>query len=520
MGRRARIAVGAIAVLYVVTRLGLLWRFPPFWDESFYGVEGQTAFDDAAQRFAALTDGKGPLLDWSSALLIGQGFHPLTAVRTVSFLAGLVTLSAVGLIGRLLGGITVGLAAAALYVLLPLFLVHDSLGVVDPLVSAAAAVALYLQLRLARRPTGLTAVGLGVALAAGILAKQTGNFALLLLPLSLVCFDWRGADRGRRMLRWAGCVALALLIVVAGNGVLRLSPLYDRLDQTRAALHQFRPIGQALKHPFTELGGNLPGFSGVLTGYVTLPLVVAVIVGAVLALRAGRRPAVVLLAWGVVPFAAALVLVEYGYARYVLSAIPPLVVLAAYAVVEGARRVRLRWPAPRARLVGVAALLVVLLPALVQDGSILADPSTASYPGEDDWQFVAGWPAGTGVRGIAEALDRRAAPGATTTVAYVLLPPWSLAAELEHPHRVTTGSLAYVDDFVARAPGGRTFRFVKFGTPAAQTAQFVYQHDTFGLPAGTSLAGYRVVAAFRRPHGGKVKGKQQPPTTVQLYERG
>jgi 4-amino-4-deoxy-L-arabinose transferase-like glycosyltransferase len=519
VSRRARIAVGAIALLYVVTRLGLLWRFPPFWDESFYGVEGQTAFDDASQRFAALTDGKGPLLDWTSALLIGQGFHPLTAVRTVSFLAGLVTLSAVGLIGRLLGGLAVGVTAAALYVLLPLFLVHDSLGVVDPLVAAAAALALYLQLRLARRPAALTAIGLGVALAAGILAKQTGNFALVLLPVSLVCFDWRGPGRGKRLLRWAGCVALALLIVAVGNAVLRLSPLYDRLDQARAALHQFRPVGAVLKDPFAELAGNWPGFGAVLTGYVTLPLLAAVIVGAVLALRAGRRPALVLLAWGIVPFAAALALVEYGYARYVLSSIPPLVALAAYGVVEGARRLRVRRPAARARLVGAAALLVLLLPALVRDAGILADPATAPYPGEDDWQFVAGWPAGTGVRGIAQTLERRAPPGATT-VAYVLLPPWSLAAELEHPHRVTTGTVAYADDFVARGPGGRTFRFVKFGTPAARTAQFVYQHDTFGLPAGTSLAGYRLVAAFRRPHGGKVKGRQQAPTTVQLYERG
>lgn len=505
--------------LYVLTRLGLLWRFPPFWDESFYGVEGQTAFDDPAQRFAALTDGKGPLLDWTSALLIGQGFHPLTAVRTVSFLAGMITLGAVGLIGRALGGLTVGLVAAALYVVLPLFLVHDSIGVVDPLVAAAAAVALCLQLRLARRPEALTAIGLGVALTAGILAKQTGMFALVLLPVSLVCFDRRAAGRRGRTVRWVGYAALALLITAIGTAVIRLSPLYDRLPQTTAALHQFRPVGEAVKHPFAELGTNGPGFGGVLTGYLTVPLLAALIVGAVLALRARRRQAVVLLAWGLVPFAAALALVEYGYARYVLSAIPPVVALAAYGLVEGGRRIRVRWAAPRARLIGAVAILVVLVPALARDARILADPSTAAYPGEDDWQFVAGWPAGTGVRGLARALEQRATPGATTTVAYVYFPPWSLAAELDHPHRITTGALASADDFVARAPGGRTFRFVRLGTPAARGAQFVYQHDVFGLPAGASLAGYRVVAAFRRPRGGKVKGEQQAPTTVQLYER-
>ncbi|MGI8579489.1 MAG: ArnT family glycosyltransferase, partial [Solirubrobacteraceae bacterium] len=246
MERRARIAVGAVVAFYVLTRLGLLWRFPPFWDESFYGVEGQTAFDDPAQRFAALTDGKGPLLDWLSALLVGQGFHPLSAVRTVSFLAGMVTLGAVGLVGRLLGGLAVGLVAAALYVVLPLFLVHDSIGVVDPLVSAAAAMALYLQLRLARRPEAVTAIALGVALTAGILAKQTGMFALVLLPVSLVCFDWRAEGRRERVLRWVGCAALALVITAVGHAVLRLSPLHDRLPQTTAALHQFRPLGEAL----------------------------------------------------------------------------------------------------------------------------------------------------------------------------------------------------------------------------------------------------------------------------------
>ncbi len=516
MERRARIAVGAVVAFYVLTRLGLLWRFPPFWDESFYGVEGQTAFDDPAQRFAALTDGKGPLLDWLSALLVGQGLHPLSAVRTVSFLAGMVTLGAVGLLGRLLGGLAVGLVAAALYVVLPLFLVHDSIGVVDPLVSAAAAMALYLQLRLARRPEAVTAIALGVALTAGILAKQTGMFALVLLPVSLVCFDWRAEGRRERVLRWVSGAALALLITAVGHAVLRLSPLHDRLPQTTAELHQFRPLGKALRHPFAELGNNWPGFSGVLTGYVTLPLLVASFVGAV---RAGRRQALVLLAWGVAPVAAALVLVEYGYARYVLSAIPPLVVLAAYGLVEGARRIRVRWAPPRARLVGAVAIVVVLLPALARDVRIIANPATASYPGEDDWQFVAGWPAGTGVRGIARALEQHTRPGTTTTVAYVFFPPWSLAAELEHPHRITTGTLASEDDFVAQAPGGRTYRFARLGTPPARTAQFVYQHDVFGLPPGASLAGYRVVAAFRRPHGGKVKGKQQAPTTVQLYQR-
>jgi 4-amino-4-deoxy-L-arabinose transferase-like glycosyltransferase len=518
--RRATLCVVAIALLYLATRLALDSRFPQFWDEAFYAVEGQTAFDDATQRFAALADGKGPLLDWLSAVLVGQGFSPLAAVRTLAALAGLLTLGMVGLIGRRLGGAVVGLVAAGLYVLVPLFLVHDSVGLIDPLVAAAATSALYLQLRLAERASLGVAVALGAALGAGILAKQTGLYAIVLIPLSLLCFDWQPGARWARAARWAAGIALALVITALARAVLMLSPLYDQLAQIRAGLRQFRPFAQALSDPFALLGHNWPGFSGVLTGYVTVPVLALAALGAVLAARARWRLVVVLAAWVIVPFAAALVFVDYGYARYVLSSFPPLLPLVAFGGVHGVRLLRRRLPAPRFRIAAAVLAVLALVPALLQDARFLAHPATARYPGEDDWQFVAGWPAGTGLGPIADALRQRAHPG-LNTVAWVFYPPWGLAVELDHPRRVPEPpSPPFLDAFVARGSAGRTFRFVRAGTPAAQRADFVLQHDVFGLPRGVSLAGYRLVAAFRRPHGGRVQGRRQPVTTVQLYQRG
>ena len=46
---------------------------------------------------------------------------------------GLYTLVVIGLLGRRLGGTLVGFVAAALCVVLPFFVVHDGIGIIEPL---------------------------------------------------------------------------------------------------------------------------------------------------------------------------------------------------------------------------------------------------------------------------------------------------------------------------------------------------------------------------------------------------
>ena len=82
----------AIVVVHVALRLGLVWRFPPFWDELGYGEWARDVARDPAQRFVALQEGKEPLTSWLGALLTHLGAGYLTAVRLVSVGASLVTL--------------------------------------------------------------------------------------------------------------------------------------------------------------------------------------------------------------------------------------------------------------------------------------------------------------------------------------------------------------------------------------------------------------------------------------------
>src|SRR4051812_50076221 len=69
-------------------RLSLLWRFPPFLDESLYATWATRVHDSVNERFVALAYGKLPLLSWLGA---GVGFPrlpPPHSGRAVLFAAG------------------------------------------------------------------------------------------------------------------------------------------------------------------------------------------------------------------------------------------------------------------------------------------------------------------------------------------------------------------------------------------------------------------------------------------------
>ena len=123
------------------------------------------------------------------------------------------------------------------------------------------------------------------------------------------------------------------------------------------------------------------------------PLIAVALAGAVLALRQQWRLALVLLAWVFVPFTVAMLFSTAPFPRHVMYVLPPAIVLAAFALVEGARLAGRLMPARWAAVVCVVVGLLLLAPALRLDLRILHHPATARYPGLDDLQYVRG-PAG------------------------------------------------------------------------------------------------------------------------------
>jgi hypothetical protein len=176
-------------------------------------------------------------------------------------------------------------------------------------------------------------------------------------------------------------------------------------------------VSDVLNDPFGVIDLNWDVYGPALSGYVTIPLLLAALVGAVLSWRSQPRATLVLLAWILVPFAVGMLFQLRPFPRHAMFLVPPALALSAYAIVRGARLAERRLSRPAAAIACAAATAVVLAPAVVLDGRVLAHPATADYPGLDYWQYVAGWPAGGPWDRSADLLrERTGGRGAVTLV--------------------------------------------------------------------------------------------------------
>ncbi len=513
---RQAVFLAALAAAFLGLRLSLVWRFPPFWDESFHATWALDIARGPRHLFRAIGFGREELLlSWLTAIPIAIGVSPLTAMRLISVLAAGLTTVMIGLLARQVAGSLAGLAAAAVWVLLPFAVVHESLGLMESLLMALVASALYLQIRLARRPTMANGLLLGIVLAACVLTKESGRVAVYLLPLSLICLDWRNEPR-RNLTRWAKAAAVAVLLAGAAYSFMRLSPAYRGLDETRQAWgYPVRPYGEALAHPHRWFDANWPHYRLALDGYLTVPLALAACLGLLVAVRRRTAEAILLLSWVLVALAAALVLVTVAYPRYLALAMPLLAVFAGIGLAQLASLVaRLLGDGSLARLAGVLGATIFLIPALRLDADIVSAPSTATYPGFDDEQYISGAYAGTGWKAVADEITRRT-HGRGAVIAYSGVFSWALPLELDG-----TGAWTSLD--LEQSPVGRR-RYSFFPIfmavhdpriPNAKAVRFIIENGAAPRARGRaqSIGGIRVhwIKTFHRPHKG---------TSVSLFEQ-
>lgn len=467
------------AVVYLLSRLLLLPRFPPFFDEGTYSWWALQGFEHADQRFASLDSQVQPFAMWLAMLFMKLGAAPLTAMRLDSFFGGILTAVCVVLIARRFMGPVVAAVAGGLYVLLPYFVVHDVVGILDPLVVAVGMAALYLQIRLAERPRLDLSLVLGFAFAIGLLTKPTGLYAMILLPLSLLCFDWSRERLAPRLATWCMYAALAVVLGVIGHLITKLSTYQSSLaNPNGAAPRTTRPLGQALGHPLRWAGDAWPPLQHALTGYVTWPLLALALVGVVVLWRRLPRIAILLAAWLLLPIVADLLVSQEQFPRLILESVPPIVIFAAVGLVAAFVWAWGRLQHPRRWAVPVCVVLA-LVPALVLDGSVLASPSTAKYPGLDDFQYATGWASGAPYGAVGRTL--RALVGQ------------------RHATVVLSEQVSYTLQVDLR--NARNMKFIGPDDPHAAKAQYaVVNGDT--LPDSDNPSTLVTLATWHRPRGG------------------
>jgi hypothetical protein len=187
----------------------------------------------------------------------------------------------------------------------------------------------------------------------------------------------------------------------AATWPLDLTSSYERLPDTQRLLGITRSFHSVLAHPLRYFGDSWPAIHGELTSYLTWPIVVVAVVGLVLGLRRRTRFTALVAVWAIAQIAAALWIARNAYARYLVRAVPFVLLLAAIgvddvlAVVGRGRRLA----------AGAAVGVALLIPALVFDGQASFDAAAAPYPPSDRVQFVTGYTSGFGLRRAADELQ-------------------------------------------------------------------------------------------------------------------
>ena len=396
--RGAFMAALGLTLLYALTRLLFLERFPIFCDEATYVRWAQMGLENPALRFVSLTDGKQPLFPWLVMLAMQVVADPILAGRLVSVAAGWVAMIGTGcLAGTLFRDRRVGWFAAGLHVLWPFFLFHDRLALYESLTVAVMAWGLCLGVVLARAVRTDAALGLGLVAGTGALTKSSAFFTLAYLPLTLLVFPWRPFHL-RRLLAWCGLALLATGLALLVFSILLTTPWFGMIAVKNHAF--VYTLSEWVQAPFFLVDFNLEQLGPWLIWNVTPPLLLLALAGLLWGLK-DVTARLLLLAAFAMPFCYLVCVGKYLYPRYLVFLTVPLVVLAARAAVTlvAARRHR-GWCR-----IGLVLLLVY---PVYFDLTIVAWPRHAPLVAKDRWQYIEDHPSGTGGRELMHWLRREA----------------------------------------------------------------------------------------------------------------
>jgi hypothetical protein len=489
-----------LTAIYVVAHALLISRFPWFVDETTFASYTQTVQGDRAARFVALHDHKGLSVTWIGAVFVQLGISPMVALRLIAASSGYAAAAGTGfLVWRWIGSARAALATAALVAFVPYVFVESSVGTYDAFITGGSVVVLALQLELARRPRLDFALLLGILLGVLILAKPTGAIPFWLTPFSLIVFDWQAPARWTRLARWGGFVLVMVVITLIITAIPRLSPLYYT-----PVPNNFRTLSDFFHDPFEDIGFIGPAVWHTMDGYLTLPAILLGLWGVRRTLATYDRLGLVLCVWTAGTLAAYLLLTGSAFPRYGLQMVPfacALMVIGARDLIGRAQlHLRAGWIA--------AAAVLLAIPAVHLDATVLAHPKTAHYPGLDETQYVTSDANREPVREAAQTILR---------ITHGALPPSTRPAR---PEVVGFARYPWAAQLVLSGTHLRTpplYPYMEAPTDPRATAQQRQVNAARFLitegppPAWVDLRGATVAGRWPRAHGG--------PAVV-LYDRG
>lgn len=395
---------GFLVALYFILRLPNLTLQPIFADEAIYIRWAQVMRAEPTLRFLPLSDGKTPLFMWVMIPLFKFISDPLLAGRFLSVISGFFTLLGVFFLSRKIYNTRTAFWASLLYAITPYTVFFDRMALVDSMLSAFTVWVIYFAVWLVSSLRLDIAMILGYLLGGAILTKTPGMFNLFLLPTTAIGFIRRKGGRHafvKLVLLWGVAIAIALVIY----NILRLGPNFQLLS-SRNADYIFSPL-ELVGRPLDPFIPHFRDIADWFPKLFTWPILFCIVMGIIYTLyviwqQLFHGPSLmggVVLFWALLPLLVNMAFLRTFTARYLLSSVPLLLIIAGFGVTKILPRLAYiqRFP--------IILMLIVLLPLpLYFDFFLLTSPGKAPLPKEERKGYFEDWTAGFGFSDIAKYL--------------------------------------------------------------------------------------------------------------------
>lgn len=393
------VVLGAGLVLvffYFLSRLINLTAIPVFADEAIYIRWAQVMRAVSSLRFLPLSDGKQPLFMWLVIPFLKFVRDPLVAGRLVSVLAGFGSMIGVFIVSLLLfKKKQIAFFTALLYIVTPFTLFFDRMALADGLLSFFGVWAFVLGVILVKEKRLDLALIAGMVLGLGLITKSPALFFALLLPTTLLLFDFKEKDSLLLFFKLIFLWGVVYFLALAIYNILRLGPEFQMIA-IRNKDYVFS-LSEVLKHPLNPFSANIRSALSWFLILLTPLIFVLGLIGLPLALKRNFREALLIFVWIALPLAGESAIAKVYTSRYVLFVVPFFLLFSAYGLAEFFDKFK-------NKILTVIFLIIVFVFPIYQSLLLLSYPSAAWLPENERSGYLELWSAGYGIKEAADYL--------------------------------------------------------------------------------------------------------------------
>ncbi len=333
-------------------------------------------------RFLPLSDGKQPFYMWATIPVLKIISDPLVAARSLSILCGLMSMIGVGYLSLLLfKSKRASLASVLMYSLSSYTFFFDRMALADSMLAMFGIwtfIFSYLSIKTERLDFSMLA---GFALGGAWLTKSPALFFALMLPVF-----WVFSSSLKKLPKSVFFSLVTLAIGYSMYNILRLGPNFHMIASRN--LDYVYPLNHLLTSPQDPFKTFFKQYFEWVFAMGPWSLLLLSVLGIVTAFKKNSLAIGVLLIWILFPVLVQSEFAKVFTARYVLSSIPFLIVLASSAFVTDLKN---------QKLVAYLILATGGVFSLVFNLKLIFNPATANLPSGERSGYLEEWSAGQGI---------------------------------------------------------------------------------------------------------------------------